>query len=143
MEDLDVQPGIVIPASDLTWTAVRASGAGGQHVNKTATQVELRFDVEGTRALSPSVKARLRGIAGPRVDGHGRILIESQDTRSQARNLEDARQKLAELVRAALIVPKTRRPTKPSKAAKRRTLQSKAKRAEIKRARRRVRPDDG
>ncbi|MFW5925070.1 MAG: alternative ribosome rescue aminoacyl-tRNA hydrolase ArfB [Myxococcota bacterium] len=141
-EDLTIRPGVVIPASDLEWEAVRASGPGGQHVNKTATRVELRFDLQGTRALPPDAKARLRRMAAGRLDAEGRLLVESQRTRSQARNIEDAREKLREMIAAALVRPKRRRPTKPSRAAKKRRVEEKRKHSEKKRARKSVRRDD-
>lgn len=141
-DDLEVRAGLIIPAADLQWTAVRSSGPGGQHVNRTATKVELRFDLPRTRALRPDVKARLRRIAAGRLDADGWLVVESQRTRSQVQNVEDARSKLADLVRAALIRPKRRRPTKPSRAAKRRRLEDKRKQGDKKRARRRVTPDD-
>ena len=140
-DDLHVRPGLVIPGADLSWTAVRSSGAGGQHVNKTATKVELRFDLPGTEALSPSVKARLRRLASGRLDAEGQVVVVSQASRSQAQNLEDAREKLVELVRAALFVPKKRRKTKPSRAAKKRRVDAKRKQSEKKRGRGSVRDE--
>jgi ribosome-associated protein len=123
---LRIGPQLVIPAADLSWTAARASGPGGQNVNKVSTKVELRFDLSGTRQLSAPVKARLRALAGHRVDAAGTLRIASQRTRDQVHNLEDARDKLAELIRAALIPPKPRKPTRP-------TYGSKLRRAEAKR----------
>ncbi|MFW6049903.1 MAG: alternative ribosome rescue aminoacyl-tRNA hydrolase ArfB [Myxococcota bacterium] len=140
--DLEVRPGVVVPATDLEWSATGASGPGGQHVNRTATKVELRFDLAGTRALPTDVKARLRRLAGNRLDAEGRIRIESQSTRSQLRNREDARHKLRELILAAWSRPPKRRPTKPSRSAKRRRLEEKRKHAAKKRRRGRVSPDD-
>src|SRR5688572_17022632 len=115
MEPLRIDARVVIPEGDLSWTAVRSSGPGGQHVNKTSTKVELRFDLPGTSALAPGAKARLRALARGRLDPEGKLLVVSQKTREQGRNLEDARERLAELVRQALIVPKTRRPTRPTR----------------------------
>jgi ribosome-associated protein len=125
VEDLVVRAGVVVPERELVWAAVRSSGPGGQNVNKVSTKVELRFDFEASESLTASVKARLRALATHRLDGEGRILIVSQVTRTQPKNLEDARQRLAELIARALVVPKPRRPTKPSRAAKRARLQDK------------------
>jgi ribosome-associated protein len=141
MEALVIDARTEIPAKDLSWSAVRASGPGGQHVNRTATKVQLRFDLRGTDALSGAVKARLRAVAGGRIDADGQLLVTSQDTRDQKRNLEDARAKLAALVRAALVEPKRRRKTKPSRGAVARRLDDKRKRSEKKRERRQ-RDDD-
>ena len=122
---LYVDPRVTIPGGELTWTAVRSGGPGGQNVNKVASKVELRFDLPGTRTLAPEVKARLRTIAAGKLDADGRILLTSQRTRDQVKNLADAREKLAELVRRALFVPKPRRPTKPSRGSKERRLEGK------------------
>jgi ribosome-associated protein len=130
--DLQIQGALVIPGADLEWTAVRASGPGGQNVNKVSTKVDLRFDLRGCRVLSGPVKHRLRALAGGRIDALGRIAITSQITRNRVRNLEDAREKLAELVRQALVEPKRRRPTKPSRGARRRRLNDKRKQSEKK-----------
>lgn len=134
---LTITSSVAIPDSDLEWTAVRASGPGGQNVNKVSSKVELRFDVQGTRALSAPVKARLAALAGSRMDADGRLLVTSQKTRDQSRNLEDAREKLAALVRSALVPPRPRRPTKPSRAARARRVDDKRKQSEKKQARRR------
>jgi len=123
--DLVVKPGVVIPARELEWGAVRASGPGGQNVNKVASKVELRFDFEASSALTGAVKSRLRALVHNRLDAEGRILIVSQVTRNQPQNLQDARERLSALIAQALVVPKRRRPTKPSAAQKRARVKNK------------------
>jgi ribosome-associated protein len=122
--------------------AVRASGPGGQHVNKVATRIDLRVDLEAIEGLSEAARARLRALARHRVDAEGRLLVTSQVTRNQARNLEDARDRVADLVRAALIAPRARVKTGPSAGARRRRLAGKRQRAEVKRGRRRPTAED-
>ena len=140
--DLVVSAAVVIPGEDLSWRAVRASGPGGQHVNKVSTKVDLRFDLPGTTALSEATKARLRTMPAVRLDAEGRVVVQSQLTRNRVRNLRDARAKLAQLIRAALAAPRRRRPTRPSPAANRRRLDAKRRRADQKRARRQRRADE-
>lgn len=142
LESLVVRPGIVVPERELVWAAVRASGPGGQNVNKVSSKVELRFDFEASLTLTASVKARLRGLAQHRLDADGRILIVSQVTRNQPQNLEDARRRLAELIAQALVVPKRRHKTKPSRAAKRARLRDKRANSEKKQSRSRSSRDD-
>ena len=123
--ELAIKPGVTIPERELVWSAVRSSGPGGQNVNKVASKVELRFDFEASSALTAPVKARLRALAQHRLDAEGCILIVSQVTRAQPKNLADARERLADLIRKALVVPKRRKATKPSLAAKRRRVKEK------------------
>jgi ribosome-associated protein len=132
---------LVIPEAELRWTAVRASGPGGQNVNKVASKVDLRFYFEQSDALSDELKARLRVSAKARLDAEGRLQITSQLTRNQPNNLEDARQKLAELLRAASATPKKRRKTKPSRAKKAARVANKRVQAQKKQSRGRVSAD--
>ena len=139
---LDITPSDSIPDSDLSYAFVRASGPGGQNVNKVSSAVQLRFDMEGSTALSESVKQRLRGLAGRRLTDDGAILIIARNQRSQEHNRREALERLADLVQRALVVPKTRRATKPTRASKERRLEGKVRKQQTKRQRSRVRWDD-
>jgi ribosome-associated protein len=129
---------VILPESELSVRTTRASGPGGQNVNKVSTKVELCFDLPATRALDESAKARLRRTAKHRLDADGCLLVVCQDTRSRAQNLELARERLAALVRAALAPPKRRRATKPTRASKERRLDDKKRVGQRKRARAKV-----
>lgn len=142
LEDLVVRPGICIPERELEWAAVRSSGPGGQNVNKVSSKVELRFDFEASLSLADAVKNRLRGLAQHRLDADGRILIVSQVTRNQPQNLDDARERLSQLIAQALVVPKRRRATKPTKAAKRARVKDKRALSQKKQSRARTHNDD-
>ena len=120
---------------------VRASGPGGQNVNKVSSAVQLRFDLSGSRSLPEDVRERLRRLAGRRLTREGVIVIIAQRYRSQERNRQDALDRLVALVRRAAEAPTPRRPTKPSRAAKERRLAAKARRATTK-ERRRAQPDE-
>jgi ribosome-associated protein len=134
-DPLFVSPTLIVPASELRFTSVRASGPGGQNVNKVSSKVELRFDFERSRVLGDELKARLRSLARSRLDGDGQILIVSQATRDRQRNLEDARQKLVELLIAAGRRPKRRRPTRPTRTATETRLREKRRQGDRKRER--------
>ena len=127
--------------SEIEESFVRASGPGGQNVNKVSSAVQLRFDLSGSRSLPEDVRERLRRLAGRRLTREGVIVIIAQRCRSQERNRQDALDRLVALVRRAAEAPTPRRPTKPSRAAKERRLQAKARRATTK-ERRQARPDE-
>lgn len=134
-DDLQITAKLLIPARDLSYSAVRSSGPGGQNVNKLATKVELRFDLAGCAALDETTKARLRQLAGSRLTQEGELIIVAQETRSQGQNLELARAKLVELIKSALHRPKKRRATKPTRGSQERRLEAKKATGNKKRSR--------
>jgi len=127
-----IDDNLTIADWELSESFTRSSGPGGQNVNKVSTAVELRFEAARSPALTPAQKARLKRIAGRKWTSEGALLVRVEDTRSQARNREIAEERLAEMIRAALVAPKRRVPTKPTLGSKRRRIEGKKKRGEVK-----------
>ena len=142
MGTVRITESLTLDEDELVERFVRASGPGGQNVNKVSTAVELRFDVRGSASLPPAVRVRLARLAGRRLTDEGVLVIRAERFRTQERNREDARARLVELVRRAAVVPKRRIPTKPTRASKERRLEGKTKRSHVKQLRR-TKPDLG
>lgn len=136
----EIGAGVILEESELGFEFVRASGPGGQNVNKVATAVKLYFDIERSPTLPPAVKLRLRSLAGRRVSRDGVLVIDARRFRTQEANRRDALERLLALLGQAAVAPKPRRPTRPSAAAKARRLEAKKRRGAVKQARRGPRP---
>ncbi len=141
MPMIPVTRSISIDSEELDESFTRSSGAGGQHVNTTDSAVILRFDVANSDNLPDAVKRRLAVLAGSRMTSEGVLVLRSEGARSQLLNRQEVRERLLDLIREATIVPKKRRPTKPSKAAKARRVDEKKGRSSVKAGRGRVRLD--
>ena len=137
-----IAPGVEIPDTDLEVAFTRSSGPGGQNVNKVASAVQLRFALARNTTLRADVKSRLRALAGHRLTDSGELLIVARESRSQEQNRRLAEERLADLVRRALVPPKKRHATKPTRASRERRLEVKARSQRTKKLRGRVRSDD-
>jgi len=133
---LAVNESLSIPRNELDVRVSRSSGAGGQHVNKTSSRVEIFWNVLASRALSEEQRARLQEKLGPRLTTEGSVRVVASDMRSQSRNRDLAEERLAELVRRALVIPRKRKATKPTRAAKEARLEAKKRHSHKKRERR-------
>ena len=140
-EELVIQRGITIPAWELWWTASRSGGPGGQHANKTSSRVTLHWSVSQSSALSPAMKARALRKLRSRLTGEGELLVSVDTTRSQHQNRELARERLAQIVRDSLKVPKRRVATKPTKGSQRRRIEAKKARGDTKKMRKKPSTD--
>ena len=139
---IEISPEVSVPAEALTITFARSSGPGGQNVNKVSSKADVRLDVDKIVGMHPEARDRLRALGKNRIDADGRLQFISQKTRDQAKNVDDACDKIGELVRAALVRPVTRRPTRPGRGAVQRRLTEKKQTGRLKAARQKSGGDD-
>ena len=135
MDDLIIDDSLTIPSSEISFEASRSSGPGGQHVNKSSTKVTILFDIDASSVLADAQRVRIREKLASKLSGGSVLRVSSQRTRSQLTNRDDAMEKLAKLIRAALVEQNPRRKTRPSRATKERRLEEKRKKSEIKQTR--------
>ena len=135
---LEINENLSIPLQEISISAIRSQGAGGQNVNKVSTAIHIRFDVKASSAISDEDRERLLKVKDRRVSKDGVIVIKSQRYRSQDKNRSDALERLAEMIRKALVVEKSRKATKPSKRSRQRRLDEKTKRGRLKESRGKV-----
>jgi ribosome-associated protein len=135
-DDLYVRHDLTIPGAELDWSASRSSGAGGQHVNKTSTRVTLEWPISTSEAVTEVQRARIQEKLANRINADGLLLVHVEDARSQWRNRQLARERLADLVRGALHIPKPRKPTKIPRGVQEARLEDKRHRSATKRSRR-------
>ena len=133
---LEITPALLLPLAELDYRATRSGGPGGQHVNTSSTRIEVWWDVRSSPAVTEEQRARLLERLSGRLDGDGRLRVVASASRSQLRNREAATERLRQLVASALVVPKQRKRTKPSRAAKAARLEAKRRRSALKRERR-------
>jgi ribosome-associated protein len=139
---LEITPSLVLPLAELDYRATRSGGPGGQHVNTSSTRIEVWWDVRASPSLTEEQRTRVVARLSRRLDGEGRLRVVASESRSQLRNREAATERLRELVASALAVPKPRKRTRPSRAAKAARLEAKRRRSALKRDRRRPPPDE-